>query len=83
MFGYYKESAEPLWDYQTMMWAYWEKWHAVPHQCGVASGNPLLNNLQMFAGRRRPHVQPGVHGSDETRLCRGGNRGPVVKVLRG
>ena len=36
VFGYYKESAQPLWDYEMMMWDYWEKWHKVPHQCGNA-----------------------------------------------
>ncbi|MHB8972197.1 MAG: DUF4838 domain-containing protein [Pirellulaceae bacterium] len=46
IFGYYKESAQPLWDHQMRMWQYWETWHRLPHQCGVASGNPLLNNLQ-------------------------------------
>ena len=46
VFGYYKESAQPLWNLQLTMWDYWEKWHAIPHKCGVGSGNPLLNNLQ-------------------------------------
>jgi hypothetical protein len=58
VFGYYKEAAEPLWDYQLMMWAYWEKWHAVPHQCGVASGNPLLNNLQCSYAPDGPMFSP-------------------------
>ena len=46
VFGYYKQSAEPIWDYQMMMWDYWETWHKVPHACGKPSDNPLLNNLQ-------------------------------------
>lgn len=46
VFGYYKEAAEPLWNYQRMMWEYWEKWHGQPHRCGEPSDNPLLNNLQ-------------------------------------
>jgi len=46
VFGYYKESAPPIWDHQMRMWQFWERWHSQPHQCGVASGNPLLNNLQ-------------------------------------
>jgi len=45
VFGYYKEAAQPIWDFQTMMWDYWEKWHKVPHKCGEPSDNPLLNNL--------------------------------------
>ena len=36
IFGYYKEAAEPIWDYEMMMWDYWEKWHALPHRCGRA-----------------------------------------------
>ncbi|MDI9584478.1 MAG: hypothetical protein QM473_09685 [Acidobacteriota bacterium] len=46
VFGHYKESAQPIWDLQMMMWDYWRKWHKLPHKCGVASSNPLLNNLQ-------------------------------------
>jgi hypothetical protein len=45
VFGYYKEAAPPIWDYQMMIWAYWEKWHAVPHKCGQPSDNPILDNL--------------------------------------
>jgi len=58
VFGYYKESAQPLWDYQMMMWAYWEKWHRAPHKCGVASGNPLLNNLQCSYAPDGPMFTP-------------------------
>ena len=72
VFGYYKESAEPLWDFQMMMWDYWEKWHALPHKCGVGSGNPLLNNLQCSYAPDGPMFTPGVHGADEERLRRGG-----------
>jgi hypothetical protein len=46
VFGYYKESAQPLWDYEMMMWDFWEKWHQVPHKCGLPTDNPLLHNLQ-------------------------------------
>jgi hypothetical protein len=45
VFGYYKEAAQPIWEYQMMMWAYWERWHALPHTCGQPSDNPLLDNL--------------------------------------
>jgi hypothetical protein len=45
VFGYYKESGQPLWDYEMMMWDYWEKWHNEPHKCGLPSDNPVLNNL--------------------------------------
>ena len=45
IFGYYKESAQPIWDYEMMKWDYWERWHKIPHKCGEASDNPLLNNL--------------------------------------
>jgi hypothetical protein len=81
VFGYYKESAQPLWDYQMMMWAYWEKWHKEPHKCGVASDNPLLDNLHcsyapdgpMFTKdfmermRRCFAEAEGLAGSDEIR----------------
>jgi hypothetical protein len=46
VFGYYKESARPIWDYEMAMWDYWERWHREPHRCGVLNGNPLLSNLQ-------------------------------------
>jgi hypothetical protein len=58
VFGYYKESAPPLWDYHMMMWAYWEKWHKMPHKCGVPSGNPLLNNLQCSYAPDGPMFTP-------------------------
>jgi len=45
VFGYYKEAAEPIWDWQMMMWDYWERWHKEPHTCGQPSDNPLLDNL--------------------------------------
>ncbi len=46
VFGYFKEAAAPLWDYQMMLWSFWETWHRQPHRCGEPSDNPLLNNLQ-------------------------------------
>ncbi len=58
IFGYYKESAQPIWDHQMRMWQYWEKWHNLPHQCGVASGNPLLNNLQCSYAPDGPMFTP-------------------------
>ncbi|NPV46383.1 MAG: DUF4838 domain-containing protein [Armatimonadetes bacterium] len=81
VFGYYKEAAAPLWEYQLRLWDYWEKWHAVPHRCGVASGHPLLNNLQcsyapdgpmftpefMAAMRRDIEEAEGLAASDEIR----------------
>jgi len=45
IYGYYRESAKPIWDYQMMQWNYWEKYHKLPHKCGEKSDNPLLNNL--------------------------------------
>ncbi len=44
IFGYYKEAAQPIWDYEMMKWDFWEKWHKVPHKCGEPSDNPILNN---------------------------------------
>lgn len=58
VFGYYKESAPPIWDYEMRMWRFWEKWHNVPHTCGVASGNPLLNNLQCSYAPDGPMFTP-------------------------
>lgn len=58
VFGYYKESAEPLWDYEMMMWDFWEKWHKVPHQCGVPSDNPILNNLHCSYAPDGPMFTP-------------------------
>lgn len=58
VFGYYKEAAAPLWDYQLMLWDYWEKWHRRPHTCGVASDNPLLNNLQCSYAPDGPMFTP-------------------------
>jgi len=45
IYGFYQESAKPIWDYQMMQWNYWEKYHKIPHVCGEKSDNPLLNNL--------------------------------------
>lgn len=58
VFGYYKESAEPLWAYEMMMWDFWERWHAVPHTCGVASDHPLLNNLHCSYSPDGPMFTP-------------------------
>jgi hypothetical protein len=58
VFGYYKESAQPMWDYEMMMWDFWEQWHKLPHQCGVASDNPLLNNLQCSYAPDGPMFTP-------------------------
>jgi hypothetical protein len=58
VFGYYKEAAAPIWDYQMMMWAFWEKWHKLPHKCGVPSDNPLLNNLQCSYAPDGPMFTP-------------------------
>jgi len=45
VYGYYQESAEPMWEYYILFWNYWEKYHKLPHKCGEKSDNPLLNNL--------------------------------------
>jgi len=59
VFGYYKESAQPLWDYQRMMWDYWERWHRRPHRCGVPYGdNPLVNNLHCSYAPDGPMFTP-------------------------
>jgi len=58
VFGYYKEAGQPIWDYQMRMWDYWERWHEIPHQCGVASGHPLLNNLQCSYAPDGPMFTP-------------------------
>lgn len=58
VFGYYKEAAQPIWDYEMMMWAYWEKWHKVPHKCGEPSDNPILNNLNCSYAPDGPMFTP-------------------------
>ena len=58
VWGYYKEAAAPLWDFQMMMWDYWEKWHAKPHTCGIGSGNPLLNCLMCSYAPDGPMFSP-------------------------
>ena len=58
VFGYYKEAAQPIWDYQVMMWAYWEKWHRRPHKCGEPSDNPILNNLHCSYAPDGPMFSP-------------------------
>jgi hypothetical protein len=58
VFGYYKESAQPLWDYEMMMWDFWEKWHKAPHKCGVPSDNPLLKNLHCSYAPDGPMFTP-------------------------
>jgi hypothetical protein len=58
VFGYYKESAPPLWDYEMTMWDYWERWHKVSHKCGISSDNPLLNNLQCSYSPDGPMFTP-------------------------
>lgn len=58
VFGYYKEAAAPIWDYQMAMWAYWEKWHKQPHKCGEPSDNPLLNNLHCSYAPDGPMFTP-------------------------
>jgi len=45
IYGYYKESATPIWKYNMMIWNFWEKYHKIPHKCGEPSDNPLLKNL--------------------------------------
>jgi len=45
IYGHYQECAEPIWNYQMMLWNYWEYYHAMLHVCGEPSTNPLLNNL--------------------------------------
>ena len=66
VFGYYKESAQPLWDYQMMMWDYWERWHKLPHPCRMPyCSNPIINNLHCsYAGRA--HVYARLHDPDES-----------------
>ena len=58
VFGYYKESARPIWDYEMMKWNFWDRWHKVPHKCGVPSDNPLLNNLQCSYAPDGPMFTP-------------------------
>ena len=58
VFGYYKESAQPIWDYEMMMWDFWERWHKVPHKCGAPSDNPLLNNLHCSYAPDGPMFSP-------------------------
>lgn len=40
VFGYYREAAEPIWDYTTMLWDMWENYQSKPKEenlllCGV------------------------------------------------
>ncbi len=63
VFGYYKEAARPIWDYQMMMWAFWEKWHKQPHKCGEPSDNPLLNNLHCSYSPDGPMFTPEFMGN--------------------
>ena len=58
VFGYYKEAAQPIWDYEMMKWDFWEQWHKVPHQCGAPSDNPLLNNLHCSYAPDGPMFTP-------------------------
>jgi hypothetical protein len=58
VFGYFKESAPPLWEYETMLWDYWQTWHKVPHTCGQPSAHPLLNNLQCSYAPDGPMFTP-------------------------
>ena len=66
VFGYYKESAQPLWDYEMMMWDYWEKWHKVPHQCGDAVRQPADEQSPVFLCAGRANVYARLHGQDES-----------------
>jgi len=78
IFGYYKESAQPLWDYEMMMWDFWEKLAQGAHKCGGPSDNPLLNNLQCsyapdgpmftpdFMTRTRNYFNPGREAGKKT-----------------
>ncbi len=56
--GYYKEAAVPVWNYNMLMWNFWEKYHALPHKCGVKSDNPLMNNLQCSYAPDGPMFTP-------------------------
>ena len=58
VFGYYKQAAPPLWEYQQMVLNFWEKWHKVPHVCGQPSDNPLLNNLHCSYSPDGPMFTP-------------------------
>jgi len=43
IYGNYGECARPIWDYQMMIWNYWETNHKVPHKPGVKSDAVILN----------------------------------------
>lgn len=58
VFGYYKEAAQPIWDFQMMMWDYWEKWHGVSHEPGILCDNPILNNLHCSYAPDGPMFTP-------------------------
>ncbi|MEN6645112.1 MAG: DUF4838 domain-containing protein [Armatimonadia bacterium] len=58
IYGYYKQAAGPIWDYEQMVLDYWENWHKLPHQCGKPSDNPLLNNLQCSYSPDGPMFTP-------------------------
>ena len=46
VFGYYGKAAQPMWDYNMMLWQMWETAHAIPHKDDGTKPvpNPLLLN---------------------------------------
>lgn len=46
IYGYYGTAAEPIWQYNQMLWQLWEENHKKPHTPGVTpvGSNPLLND---------------------------------------
>ncbi len=44
VYGYYGEAAEPLWEYQELLWGLWERYHAAPGK--TPAENPLLADIR-------------------------------------
>ena len=49
IYGYFGEAAEPLWEYNNMLWNLWKKLHNEPHRPDTTEGeNPLMTNTNRF-----------------------------------
>ncbi len=82
VFGYYKESAQPLWDYEMMMWDYWEKWHKLPHRCRMPyCSNPIINNLHCSYAPDGPMFTPDFMTRMRTYLTTAESRAKSPEIL--
>ena len=44
VYGYYGEAAEPMWQYQELLWKMWERYHKMPGK--TPEQNPLLADIR-------------------------------------